>query len=115
MLQHAHRIIAAVAARIGYAQSEVTCYTCRHTYTAARLQTLDNGAPVSPFSVGRELGHGGDALVRKVYGHLGQTRHRAAAVEYRVEQHAAKLRDKLAALRAAETGSETDSVPARPR
>src|SRR5207237_18390 len=84
-----HRIIAAVAARIGYAQSEVTCYTCRHTYTAARLQTLDNGAPVSPFSVGRELGHGGDALVRKVYGHLGQTRHRAAAVEYRVEQHAA--------------------------
>ena len=37
------------------------------------------------------------------------------ALEYRVEQHAAKLRDKLAALRAAETGSETDSVPARPR
>jgi integrase len=100
MLQHAHRIIAAVAARIGYAPGEVTCYTLRHTYTAARLQTLDNGAPVSPFSVGRELGHGGDALVRKVYGHLGTVRHRAPAVEYRVEQHAAKLRDKLAALHA---------------
>ena len=70
---------------------------------------------MSPFTVGRELGHGGDALVRKVYGHLGTVRHRSAAVEYRVEQHAAKLRDKLAALRAAETGAENDSVLARPR
>jgi len=56
---------------------------------------LDSGAPVSPFTVGRELGHGGDALVRKVYGHLGTVRHRADVVEYRVEQHAAILRDKL--------------------
>ena len=30
------------------------------------LQTLDAGAPVSPFMMGRELGHGGEALVRKV-------------------------------------------------
>jgi len=35
-----------------------------------------------------------------VYGHLGETRHRAEAAEYRVEQHAAKLKDRLAALRA---------------
>jgi len=54
-------------------------------------------------------------LVKKVYGHLGTVRHRSAAVQYRVEQHAAKLRDKLAALRAAERDSENDSVPARPR
>ena len=115
LLQHAHRIMAAVAARIGYQPGDVTCYTLRHTYTAARLQALDNGAPVNPFSVGRELGHGGDALVRKVYGHLGTVRHRSPAVEYRVEQHAAKLRDKLAALRAAEPDSENDPVPGRPR
>ncbi len=66
MLQHAHRIVAAVAARIGYTSGEITPYTMRHSYCAARLQTLDGGAPVSPFTVGRELGHGGDALVRKV-------------------------------------------------
>ena len=30
-------------------------------------------------------------MVRKVYGHLGQARHRADAVEYRVAQHAAQL------------------------
>jgi len=41
---------------------------------------------------------GGEAMVRKVYGHLGQVRHRAEAVEYRVEQHAAKLGARLEAL-----------------
>src|SRR5206468_3053390 len=98
ILQHAPRIVAAVAECIGYTPGEITPYTLRHTYCAARLQTLDAGAPVSPFTVGRELGHGGDALVRKVYGHLGNVRHRSETVEYRVEQHAATLRDRLAAL-----------------
>ncbi len=99
LLQHPHWIVTAVAACIGSAPGEITPYTLRHTYCAARLQTLDHAAPVSPFTVGRELGYGGDALVRKVYGHLGTVRHRSAAVEYRVEQHAASLGDRLAALR----------------
>ena len=47
-------------------------------------------------------------------GHLGAVRHRAAAVEYRVEQHPTILRDKLAALRAGQTSPENDPVPARP-
>jgi integrase len=70
----------------------------RHTYCAARLQTIDQGAPVSQFTVARELGHGGDSLLTRVYGHLGQVRHRADVVEYRVEQHAAALEDRLAAM-----------------
>ncbi len=37
-------------------------------------------------------------MVRRVYGHLGQVRHRAEAVEYRVEQHLTKLGERLAAL-----------------
>ena len=45
--------------------------------------------------------HGGDAMVRKVYGRSAQVRHRAAAVEYRVEQYAAKLGERLAAVRGA--------------
>lgn len=59
------------------------------------------GAPVSAFPVARELGHGGEAMVRKVYGHLGQVRHRTDVVEYRVEQHLAKLEARLTALRGA--------------
>ena len=70
----------------------------RHTYCCARLQCLDNGAPVSPFTVARELGHGGEAMVRRVYGHLGTVRHRSEALEYRVEQHAEQLADRVKRL-----------------
>jgi integrase len=107
-LKDARKLLDAVATRVGFAERAVNLYAFRHSYCAARLQTLDRGAPVSPYTVGRELGHGGDALVRRVYGHLGETRHRADVVEYRVEQHAAKLQDRLAALHAAD--SENDSV-----
>ena len=37
--------------------------------------------------MGKELGHGGRALVDRVYGHLGEIRHRSEVVEYRVSQH----------------------------
>jgi len=53
------------------------------------------------------LGHGGDSLVKRVYGHLGTVRHRSKAVEYRVQQHLkAEHRDRpvrewVKALRAA--------------
>lgn len=73
----------------------------RHTYCAARLQTLDRRAPVSLYTVSRELGHGSQDMVEQVYAHLGAVRHRAEAVEYRVEQHETALGDRLTALRAA--------------
>src|SRR5713226_3379315 len=38
-------------------------------------------------------------MVRRVYGHLGRVRHRADVVEYRLEQHVAKLGGRLEALR----------------
>lgn len=61
---------------------------------------LDSGAAVSVFTVAREMGYGGDALVKRAYGHLGQVRHRADAVEYRVEQHVERLGKRLTALHA---------------
>ncbi len=70
----------------------------RHTYCAARLQTVDQGAPVSPFTVSRELRHGSFAMVQRVYGHLGQVRHRSDVVEYRVEQHKRVLAERLMEL-----------------
>jgi integrase len=81
-------------------RSTVKVYMLRHTYTAARLQTLDHGAPISPYTVKRELGHGDVRLVEEVYGHLGEIRHRSAEVEYRVEQHEERLRERLGALTA---------------
>lgn len=79
------KAFAALLERAGMTGQGITQKVFRHTYTSARLQTLDHGAPVSPFTVARELGHGGTRLVDRIYGHLGEVRHRAAAVEYRVE------------------------------
>ncbi len=50
------------------------------------------------YTVGRELGHGGDSLVKKVYVHMGETRHRSEHVEYRIENHRDTLAERLEAL-----------------
>jgi integrase len=105
MITDFRKALDAVAVRAGWKAGEVRSKMFRHTYTAARLQTLDEKAPVSVFTVAKELGHGGEAMVRKVYGHLGQVRHRARVVEYRVQQHRTKLRDRLRGLRAGEFGT----------
>ena len=92
------KVLDRVAVRAGWQRGEIRSKAFRHTYCAARLQTLDQGAPVGLFTVSRELGHGGDSLVRRIYGHLGEIRHRSEAMEFRVEQHAAVLGDRLRAL-----------------
>lgn len=55
----------------------------RHSYCAARLQTLDNGKPISIYSVAVEMGHEDTKMVKKVYGHLGKFRYRGEEVEFR--------------------------------
>jgi integrase len=92
------KIFDRVAVRGGWKAGDLRSRALRHTYCASRLQTLDGGAPVSLFTVAREMGHGGDSLVRRIYGHLGDVRHRADAVEYRVEQHAMALAERLMIL-----------------
>jgi integrase len=99
MLKDWRKVLDAVAKRAGWKAGEIRSKQFRHTYCAARLQTLDHGAPVSVFSVARELGHSSTNMVEKVYSHLGTVRHRSDQVEYRVEQHEAGLGDRLTALR----------------
>jgi len=101
MLTDFRKLLDAVAVRAGWRTGEIRSKMFRHTYCAARLQTLDQGSPVSLFTVAKELGHGGEAMVRRVYGHLGQVRHRAEEVEYRIEAFQDKLKGRLAALRGA--------------
>lgn len=110
MVTDCRTLIDAVVDRGGWAAGEIRSKVFRHTYCAARLQSLDGDAPVSVFTVANEMGHGGEAMVRKVYGHLGRVRHRAPAVEYRVDQHAVKLADRLAAMRACDTTDGTTEL-----
>jgi hypothetical protein len=53
---------------------------------------------VSIYTAARELGHQSDEMVKRIYAHLGATRHRSDVVEYRVEQHLEQLGDRLRRL-----------------
>jgi hypothetical protein len=110
MVTDFHKLLDAVAIRAGWKAGEIRSKMFRHTYCAARLQTLDQGAPVSIYTVAREMGHGSMAMVERVYSHLGTIRHRAACAEFRVEQHGAKLGERLAALRSVDAGTTIDTI-----
>lgn len=98
MVTDIRKLLDNVAQNAGWKAGEIRSKMFRHTYCAARLQTLDRGAPVSPYVVSRELGHGSMAMVQRVYSHLGQMRHRSEVVEYRVEPFADELGERLQAV-----------------
>jgi len=98
MIHNFSKALDAIAQTAGWKEGEIRSKMFRHTYCAARLQTLDHGEAVSSYTVGRELGHGANKLVDQIYGHLGQVRHRADVVEYRIENHRDVLADQLKAL-----------------
>ena len=81
MLVDVRKLVDRVAVRAGWKAGELVTRVFRHTWTAARLQTLDRGAPVSVYTVARELGHGSEEMVRRVYAHLGTVRHRSDVVD----------------------------------
>jgi len=76
---------ARIVADAGLTDKGVTFHTLRHTYGAARIQTLDHDEPVAMYTVARELGHGGTQLLERRYAHLQRVRHRKPVVEYRLE------------------------------
>ncbi len=98
MLTDVRKMLDRTAPRAGWRKGEIRTKMFRHTYCAARLQTLDSGHPVSSYTVSRELGHGSREMVERVYGHLGTIRCRWEVVEYRAEAHGDLLRDPLAVL-----------------
>ena len=87
-----------IAVTAGWAPGEIRTRIFRTTYATARLQTLDQGAPVSVWTVSREMGHGSMAMLEKVYGKLGSIRHRSEVVEYKVENHRELLAERLERL-----------------
>jgi integrase len=115
MLTDFRKVLNRVTVPAGWESGAITSKMFRHTYCSARLATLDRGAPVSPDTVSREMGHSSRDLVEQVYGHLGRNpRHRAEVVEYRVEQHAGALGDRLAAVSRHFGGSPDTTVDTAP-
>jgi len=97
-IQDVRGLLDRIATRAGLEANSLRTKMFRHTYCAARLQALDRGAPVSTYTVARELGHESEAMVRRVYAHLGEVRHRSEVVEYRVAQHREQVGERLKKL-----------------
>ena len=59
--------------------------TLRHTYATMRLQTTEQGKPISVWVVKDELGHGSLQMLERHYGHLMKNRQgqRGETVEYK--------------------------------
>lgn len=74
----------AKAARLAKIDKKVTPQVFRVTYCAARLQTTDHGAHVSPFTVMKEMGHASLDMIERVYGRIGTDRHRSDVVEFKL-------------------------------
>ena len=95
MLYDIRKPLDRIAIRAGL--EPVRLHQLRHTYTAARLTTLDGGYPVSPYLVARELGHSSSVMIESVYGHV-HSRHdtpRTEVVSFHVEDWENELGDRL--------------------
>lgn len=103
MIRDPRAALDTIAARVGWKAGEIRTKMFRHTYISTRLQTLDRGAPVQPWTVAREVGHQDFDMINRIYGHLQQVRHRSEAVEYRIEhfEELEEVRRRLRPLRAA--------------
>jgi len=93
------KLLGGLALRAGWKAGEILSKQFRHTYTTPRLQSLDRGAPVSAWTVAREVGHSSTDMIEETSGHLGVVRHRSDVVEFRAEQHRAILGDRLTLVR----------------
>ena len=87
-----------ITARVGFETGSVRLHQLRHTYTAARIQTLDRGAPVALYTVARELGHKSQTMIERRYGHMHDRAAGAEDVSFRIEAHRDIVADRLALL-----------------
>jgi integrase len=92
-----------IALRAGFAKGHIRLQMLRHTYTAARIQTLDRGQPVALYTVARELGHRSQTMIEDRYGHLHDRAADGGAedVSFRVEAHRKAIGGRLKDLHSA--------------
>ena len=97
MLTDFRKALDRVSVRAGWKAGEITPTMFRHTYCAARLATVDRGAPVSTYHVGRARPRRRLARAARVRAPRdGEAR--GEVVEYQVEAFRAELGERLTAL-----------------
>jgi integrase len=98
MMRDPRTVVRAIAQLANMLEFDVR--TFRHTYISMRLQTVDEiGKPLSIWEVCKEVGHSSTQMIEKTYGHLLSVKQRKSVVEYRLEDYAAELGERITELR----------------
>jgi integrase len=100
MITDLRKALDKIGERAGFPKGHVRLHMLRHTYTAARIQSMDRGAPVALYTVARELGHSSTDMIEDRYGHLHDRAVLGGSevVEYRVEHHRETIGERVDAL-----------------
>lgn len=89
-----------IATRAGFAKGRIRTRVFRTSYITHRLACIDQGAPIDPYQVAREVGHASLAMIMKVYGRVQRRRVRMEELAFRVDCIGPALQDRLQALSA---------------
>jgi len=92
------KVLDAIATRAGFPQNQIRTRVFRTSYITHRLACIDQGAPIDPYQVAREVGHSSLAMIMKVYGRVQRRRVRMEELAFRTEMIGSHLQPRLQAL-----------------
>lgn len=92
------KILDAIATRAGFPKGQIRTRVFRTSYITHRLACIDQGAPIDPYQVAREVGHSSLAMIMKVYGRVQRRRMRMEELAFRTEVIGPHLLPRLQAL-----------------
>lgn len=92
------KVLDAIATRAGFPTSQIRTRVFRTSYITHRLACIDQGAPIDPYQVAREVGHSSLAMIMRVYGRVQRRRVRMEELAFRTEVIAPHLQSRLQAL-----------------
>lgn len=87
-----------ISARAGFRKGTVRTRMFRTSYITHRLACIDQGAPIEPYKVAREVGHSSLDMIMRIYGRVQRRRLRMTEFAFRVEAIGPRLQDRLLAL-----------------
>lgn len=88
----------AICARAGFPKGTVRTRMFRTSYITHRLACIDQGAPIEPYKVAREVGHNSLKMIMRIYGRVQRRRVRMTEFAFRLEAIGPHMQDRLQAL-----------------
>jgi integrase len=92
------KVLDAIARRAGFSRGQVRTRVFRTSYITHRLACIDQGAPIDPYQVAREVGHSSLSMIMKVYGRVQRRRVRMEELAFRTDMIGLHLQPRLQRL-----------------